>query len=268
MQVTCPLPPIGLGVFEAGELVYNSVRLAIDCGCRHIDTAAFYGNEAEVGRAVRECGIKREQIFVASKLWPLDYDHPQQGFEESLRRLGLDYVDAYLLHWPGTDSVKRLKAWECVLGLSQKGLIHYPAVSNFLPVHLTELKDETGELPAYDQMELHPWYRQQETVEYCRENGMKVVAWAPLYRGRAVAEPGIQELAQKYARTPAQITLRWHIQHEYNPIPKSVTPKRIEENFRVFDFALSAEDMARMDGLEDGDHMSFNPMTFNGIIDE
>jgi diketogulonate reductase-like aldo/keto reductase len=265
---TCQIPPIGFGVFELGDETYRAVRHALNVGYRHIDTAAFYGNEAEVGRAIRDSGVPREQIFLATKLWPTDYADVRGGCEQSLRRLGLAYVDAYLLHWPGTDTKLRLNAWEAVLRLKDAGLVCYPAVSNFLKVHLSELMEKIGVAPAYDQLELHPWYRQREAVDYGHAHGVQQVAWAPLYRGRVLSDPVITELAHKYGRTNAQVVLHWDIQRAHNPIPKSATPARIEENFDVFDFELTVEDAARIDALEDGDHMSFDPMTFNGIIPE
>ncbi len=258
------IPEIGFGVYNVGQSVYECVRYALDAGYRHIDTAAAYGNEAQVGRAIRESGVPREEVFVATKLWPTAFAKAEEAFLQSLSLLGLDYVDGYLLHWPGTDADLRRRAWDMVLQMHGQGLVRCPGVSNFLPVHLEDLIGHAGVRPSYDQLELHPWFQQREAVAFCRAQGIEVVAWSPLFRGRGADDPLSALLAAKYEKTPAQILLRWHIQKGHHPIPKSATPSRILENLAVFDFSLTEGEMADLDALQDGRHIGSDPMTFAG----
>jgi diketogulonate reductase-like aldo/keto reductase len=252
------IPCLGFGTWRTpeGEVAVASVQAALAAGYRHIDTAAYYGNEASIGRAIRESGLPREEIFVTSKVWNTQrgYDKTKAAFQDSLDRLGLDYLDLYLIHWPAAphqhqnwEDLNR-ETWRAMTELYQAGKIRAIGVSNFLPHHLKALM-ETEVAPMVDQIELHPGQRQAETVDYCAENGILVEAWSPMARGKLADHPLLVELGEKYHRSVAQICLRWCLQHGALPLPKSVTPSRIRENTQVFDFVLSQGDMAALDSL-------------------
>lgn len=259
------IPSVGLGVYKAGDAVYDAVRYAISVGYRFIDCASFYGNEEQVGRAIRDSGVPREALFVTTKLWPTDFHRPEAAFDESRRRMGLDFIDAYLLHWPGTDAALRLKTWETVCRLQSYGRIGMAGTSNFLPVHLEELSRQGLPCPGCNQLEAHPWFPQTEARDYCHRAGIPVVCWAPLFRNAGQSDPVLLEIAERHRRTVSQIVLRWHVEHGDTPIPKSVTPARILENFSIFDFSLSPEELARIDSLQDGRHVGKDPMTYTGV---
>lgn len=259
------MPAFGLGCYlSKGDDLTRAIRYAAEVGYRHFDTAAYYENEDQVGRAVRCCGVPRDALFVVTKIWPLDFTAPQKALERALTALDLEYLDAVLLHWPGTDADARLRAWETLLEARQKGLIRHAGVSNFLPRHLGELADRFGEMPAMNQIELHPWRQQRELCAFCREQKIPVTAWGPLFHGHLAEEPLMGELGEKYGKSPAQIALRWDLQHGFCTIPKSVTPERILANTKLFDFAISPDDMARIDGLDGKGCFSFDPDTFDG----
>jgi diketogulonate reductase-like aldo/keto reductase len=261
------MPAIGLGVFQSPpEETVTAVETALRDGYRLIDTAAAYDNEREVGEGIRRSGVPREEIFVTTKLWISDYgyDAAQVGFEASLRRLGLDHVDLYLLHQPVPthfeDTIAAYKAAETFLGDGRARAI---GVSNFSSQHLRRLTDRTDVVPAINQVELHPYFTQPALRETHAELGIVTQAWSPLggvlvyvpgadeSRG-PLPDPVITELAAQYGKTPAQTVLRWHIEHGFSAIPKSVKPHRIAENFGVFDFALEAEEVAAIDALDTG----------------
>jgi diketogulonate reductase-like aldo/keto reductase len=261
------IPAIGLGVFQSPpEETITAVETALRDGYRLIDTAAAYGNEREVGEAIRRSGVPREEIFVTTKLWISDYgfDAAKLGFEASLRRLGLDYVDLYLLHQPVPvdfeDTVNAYKAAETFLAQGRARAI---GVSNFSEQHLRMLIDRTDVVPAVNQVEIHPYFSQPALREVHAELGIFTQAWSPI-GGVLVYVPGSDEargprtdpvtteLAAKYGRTPAQVVLRWHIEHGISAIPKSVKPHRIAENFDVFDFTLTADEVAAIDALDTG----------------
>lgn len=262
------MPGFGLGLYKAkaGKEVYRAVRFALDAGYRHLDTATFYHNEADVGRAVKESGVPREEVFIATKLWPEDFTRAQEVFEESLRALSGDYIDLYMLHWPGTDEALRYRTWDILLGLREKGLIRAAGVSNFLASQLEDMRRETGALPANNQVELHPWHQQREVREYCAKNGISVTAWGPIFHGHLKEEPLMKEIGDQYGKSAAQATLRWHIQHDIIVIPKSVKEKRIIENADIFDFELSAGDMERIDALDGKLRFSWDPAAFDGDV--
>jgi diketogulonate reductase-like aldo/keto reductase len=252
------IPCLGFGTWRTpdGEVAVESVKAALAAGYRHIDTAAYYGNEASIGRAIRESGLPREEIFVTSKVWNTErgYDRAKAAFQATLDRLGLDYLDLYLIHWPAAphqhenwEDLNR-ETWRAMTELYQAGKIRAIGVSNFLPHHLKALM-ETEVTPMVDQIEFHPGQRQAETVDYCAAHGILVEAWSPMARGKLAEHPLLVELGEKYHRSVPQICLRWCLQHGVLPLPKSVTPSRIRENTQVFDFALSQEDMAALDGL-------------------
>ena len=255
------MPILGLGVWQVapGKETRRAVGFALEIGYRLIDTAKLYGNERDVGAAVRESGIPREEIFVTTKLWNDDhgYEPALRAFERSRQELGLDYVDLYLIHWP----VPRLRqeSWKALLRLREQGLVRSIGVSNYTIRHLQELLPATPIPPSVNQVEFHPFLYQRELLEFCQSRGIKVEAYSPLARGRRMKDPVTVEMAARYARTPAQVMIRWSIQHGLVVIPKSVRPERIRENATVFDFELTPKDMGRLDALDEGSHVAWNP---------
>jgi diketogulonate reductase-like aldo/keto reductase len=261
------IPALGLGVFQSPpEETLTAVEIALRGGYRLIDTAAAYDNEREVGEGIRRSGVDRDEIFLTTKLWISDYgyDAALVGFDASLRRLGLDHVDLYLLHQPvPTDFEKTIAAYQAAEEVLAEGRARAIGVSNFSADHLRRLIDRTDVVPAVNQVELHPYFTQPALREVHAELGIVTQAWSPL-GGVLVYVPGadetrgplthpvITDLAAKYGKTPAQVVLRWHIEHGFCAIPKSVKPHRIAENFDVFDFALEAEEVAAIDALNTG----------------
>lgn len=255
------MPWFGLGVFRAeeGREVEAAVEAALEYGYRSIDTAAVYDNEKGVGNAIKNSGIRREEIFLTSKVWNSDqgYNSTLKAFDESLERLQADYLDLYLIHWPkGNLSVETWKAME---ELYEKRYIRAIGVSNFLVHHLENLLPHCNIVPAVNQVEFHPELIQPELLNYCREKNIQPEAWSPIMKGRVNDIPVIQALAAKYHRTPVQIVLRWDIQKGVVTIPKSVKPERIKSNAEIFDFELSDEDMAKIDRLDNNKRIGFHP---------
>mgnify|MGYP001134806621 CR=1 FL=1 len=254
------IPCIGYGTYKTSEEeVYDAVIAAIKAGYRHIDTAAFYKNEAGVGRAVRECGVPREEIFVTSKVWNTDrgYENTKRAFAESMERLGLEYLDLYLIHWPANkkqfgDEAKKINAetWRALEELYAEGKIKAIGLSNFLPHHIEELMEGAKVKPMVDQIEFHPGWAQLEVSEYCLKNDIVVEAWSPLGRKDALDNEVLREIGAKYRKSAAQICVRWVMQHGILPLPKTVNPGRMAENADVFDFELTAEEMRTIDELE------------------
>ena len=255
------IPWVGFGTYKAtNEEAADCIRTAVECGYRHIDTAFFYENESGVGRGVREClagqNLKREDIFVTSKVWNTDrgYENTLAAFEKTMANLKLEVLDLYLIHWPASanqhDNWEELNlgSWRAMTELYQAGRIRAIGVSNFMPHHLKALM-ETEVKPMVNQIEYHPGLLQEETVNYCKGNGILVEAWSPLGRGRVLDHPVLLELADKYHKSVAQICLRFCLQHEIVPLPKSVSAERIKENGILFDFEISKEDMERIDQL-------------------
>ncbi|MBQ7338514.1 MAG: aldo/keto reductase [Clostridia bacterium] len=254
----CPIPCVGFGTWQTpdGETAVSSVREALRVGYRHIDTAACYGNEVSVGEGIRQSGVNREDIFVTSKVWNSErgYDKTLRAFEKTLADLGLDYLDLYLIHWPAAAhqyedwDALNLSTWRAMTELYKAGRIRAIGVSNFLPHHIASLM-ETEVPPMLNQIEFHPGYMQPEIVRYCRERGVLVEAWSPLGTGRVLGNETLCAIAQKYGVSTAQLCIRWCLQHDTLPLPKSVTPARIEQNTHVFDFTVSDEDMKTIDAL-------------------
>lgn len=253
------IPLVGFGTYKIKDPneAYNSVKMALEAGYTHIDTAAYYENEAMVGKAIRESGIPREELFVTSKLWKteLGYEKAMAGFERTMKEIGLDYLDLYLIHWPASPTHEEnweeinLETWRAFIDIYKSGKVKAIGVSNFLPHHLKALMG-TEIVPMVNQIEIQPGFMQKETVDYCRENGIIVEAWSPLGRGRVLDNPLLMELAAKYGKTVAQISLRWEVQNGIVTLPKSTHEERIKSNFDIFNFELSSEDMAKIDAME------------------
>jgi diketogulonate reductase-like aldo/keto reductase len=255
------IPQVGLGVWQSSGKTKSAVLAALQTGYRHVDTAAVYGNEAQVGAAIAESGLPREQIFVTSKLWNKDqgYDQALLAFDASMKRLKLEYLDLYLIHWPVPKL--RLESWRAFERLLADERVRSIGVSNFLSSHLEELQRVAKVLPAVNQIELSPFLQRRETVASCRKLGITLAAYSPLTRGQRLTHPVVVELAQQLGRSPAQILLRWGIEHGFVILPKSVTPSRIEENAKLFDFSLDAAAMSRLDALEEGLVTGWDPAT-------
>ena len=256
------IPRLGLGVWQArGGDETRAVRHAISVGYRHIDTAAIYDNEVGVGEGLRASGVERDALFVTSKVWTtaIRAGRTLAAVDESLARLGLESLDLMLLHWPAEG---RVQAWRDLIAAREAGKVRSIGVSNFLPAQLDELVQQTGVVPAINQIEHHPWLRQREIVDATRRHGIALQAWSPLMKGRLGEEPVIGEIARAVGRTEAQVVLRWALQHGFVVIPKSVTPARIEENAAVFDFELDREAMQRIDGIRHEQRLGPDPSNF------
>jgi 2,5-diketo-D-gluconate reductase A len=260
------IPQVGLGVWQTPrEDTERVVATALDAGYRHIDTAAGYANEREVGRAVANSGLPREDVFVVTKLWNADqgYDSTLAAFDASMDRLGFDYLDLYLIHWPVPEKNAFVDTFTAFAHLRDQGRIRSIGVSNFEPEHLRILVDGTGIVPAINQVELHPLLQQQELREAHAQLGVATEAWSPLGQGSLLTNPIVTAIANAHGKTAAQSLIRWHIQLGNIVIPKSVTPGRIVSNFNVFDFQLSEQDMASISSLGDGTRLGPDPRTFN-----
>jgi diketogulonate reductase-like aldo/keto reductase len=254
------IPSIGFGTWKTpdGEVAIASVKKAIECGYTHIDTAACYKNEKSVGEGIRQSGIEREKLFVTSKLWNTERgcETTKAAFYKTLDDLGLDYLDLYLIHWPANslqfDNWAQLNAdtWRAFEELYEEGKIKAIGLSNFMVCHLEELMKTAKIKPMVNQIEYHPGYMQKEVVDYCNKNGILVEAWSPIGSGRLLENALLTEIAAKYGRSVAQICIRWCLQNDALPLPKSVTPSRIEENLKVLDFEISEEDMQRISSME------------------
>jgi 2,5-diketo-D-gluconate reductase A len=261
------IPQLGFGVFliprrETEEVVAQ----ALSVGYRHIDTAALYGNEAEVGQAIHASGLERSEVFVTTKCFNEDhgYEQAKRALSASLKRLEMDYVDLYLIHWPVPARDKYVETWKAFIDARAEGLVRSIGVSNFQPAHLERIVRETGETPAVNQIELHPYLQQHGLRREHEELGIVTEAWSPLARGRVVDDPAIVAIAQAHSKTPGQVAIRWHLQLGNVVIPKSVTPQRIEQNFDVFDFELSAAEMQAIAELDAGERTGPDPDTFGG----
>ncbi|MGH3094701.1 MAG: aldo/keto reductase [Streptosporangiales bacterium] len=262
------MPQLGYGVYQVppGQTT-EVVRAALDAGYRSIDTATLYRNEAEVGKAIAESGVPREQIFVTTKLWNdrQGYDEALRGFDASLAELGFDYVDLYLIHWPVPSADLYVETWRAFERLRNEGRARSIGVSNFTDEHLRRLLTETDTVPAVNQVELHPLLAQASLRAFDAQHGIATEAWAPLAKGgELLQDPTVTSLADKHGKAPAQVVLRWHLQHGTIVIPKSVTPARIVANIDVFDFELTADDMAAIDRLDAGGRTGPHPDTLGG----
>ncbi|MGC9357760.1 MAG: aldo/keto reductase [Anaerolineae bacterium] len=270
------IPRFGLGTWQIrdGRPVRRAIEWALEAGYRLIDTAAMYGNERGVGQAVKQSGIPREEIFVTTKLWNNDhgYEPALRAFDESMRKLGLDYVDLYLIHWPV--SGLRAETWRALEEIYEEGRARAIGVSNYTIRHLEDLLGGAGTapaanhpsssgrsptVPAVNQVEFHPWLYQKDLLDYCVEHDILLEAYSPLTKGRRLDNPALRELAEAYGKSPAQILIRWALQHDIVVIPKSDDKEHIQENTDVFDFEISERDMCRLDDLDENYHCTWDP---------
>ncbi|MFF3458326.1 aldo/keto reductase [Streptomyces sp. NPDC002730] len=261
------MPQLGFGVWQVpDDEAAKAVGTALEAGYRSIDTAAIYENEEGTGRAIAASGIAREDLFITTKLWNSEqgYDSTLRAFDTSLDKLGLDYIDLYLIHWPVPSKDAHVETYKAFEKIYADGRAKAIGVSNFLPEHLERLIGETSVVPAVNQIELHPQLQQAELRAFHAEHGIQTEAWSPLGQGKGLLEvPTVVAIAQKHGRTPAQVVLRWHLQIGNVAIPKSVTPSRIRENFDVFGFELDADDLAAFAALDEGKRLGPDPATFD-----
>src|SRR5699024_4327261 len=235
------------------------VTKALEIGYQSIDTASFYENELEVGQAIKSSAISRKDLFVTTKVWNNEqgYDETLRAFERSLKRLGLDYIDLYLIHWPVPNTF--VETYRAIERLYEEKLIRATGVSNHHESHILKLKNNANIPPMVNQVECHPYLQQRELLNYCKKNKMILTAWSPLGKGEALKNPIIKNIAQKHEKTPAQIILKWHLNRGIVAIPKSITPSRIKENFEVFDFSLDSKDMSDLLQLDSDKRFGRNP---------
>ncbi|MEE1794513.1 aldo/keto reductase [Streptomyces sp. BE308] len=261
------MPQLGFGVWQVpDDEAAKAVATAIESGYRSIDTAAIYENEVGTGKAIAASGVARDELFVTTKLWNSEqgYDSTLRAFDASLDKLGLDYVDLYLIHWPLPATDRYVDTYKALETIYADGRAKAIGVSNFLPEHLDRLLGETSVVPVINQIELHPQLQQAESRALHAEHGIATEAWSPLGQGKGLLEvPTVVAVAQKHGRTPAQAVLRWHIQTGNVVIPKSVTPSRIVENLDVFGFELDADDLAAFAALDEGKRLGPDPAEFN-----
>jgi len=264
------MPLVGYGVFRVpeGDDLAEAVKTAIAKGYRSIDTAQVYRNEESVGRGIRaaieEGLVTREELFITSKVWNdgLSYEETLAAYDSSLEKIGLDYLDLYLVHWPGIDQ-NYIEVYKALEKIYQDGRVRSIGVSNFHVHHLENLLKETTVVPVINQIEFHPHLIQEEVRAFCKDKGIQVEAWSPLMNGSLLEEALIQELASKYGKTPAQIVLRYDVQHDVVTIPKTMTPARMVENLAVFDFTLTEQEMTQLDAMNDGLRCGPDPEKFN-----
>lgn len=266
------IPSVGFGTWQTpnGETAVHAVKTAIECGYTHIDTAAVYGNEVSVGDGIHQSGTDRTSLFVTSKVWNTErgYEKTLKAFEKTLSDLKLDYLDLYLIHWPANAACdpnwKKTNAetWRALEDLYAQGKVRAIGVSNFLPHHLEALMETASVKPMVNQIEFHPGFMQKETVEFCGANGIAVEAWSPLGTGKMLQNETLQSIAARYQKSVAQLCVRWCLQNDVIPLPKSVTPSRIKENRQVFDFEITSEDMKIINGMAYCGGSGLDPDTF------
>ncbi|XP_041804389.1 glyoxal reductase-like [Chelmon rostratus] len=262
------MPILGMGTSQVGGFCQDTVLFAVrECDIRLIDTSKYNGFEVQLAEVFRDSGVPRSDLWVTNKLWPEDYGYEaaKKAFQKSCSQMGVDYLDIYMLHWPGSmlpgrsNREQRAEAWRALENLYEEGLCRSIGVSNFMIHHLEQLKQDCTVVPHVNQVEYHPYQQPNKLMEYCRQEGIAFQGYCPLAKGQAVSDPTIIQLAQKYGRTPAQICIRWSIQNGAITIPKSTKKERVVENCQVFDFQLEEEDMKAINGLHDGRHVSWDP---------
>ncbi|RFA09853.1 oxidoreductase [Subtercola boreus] len=256
------IPQVGLGVYKVTDAeAVDAIGVALDAGYRHIDTATLYDNEVGVGEAVNRSEVDRREIFVTTKVFQdrHGYDEARRSFDESLDRLGLDYVDLFLIHWPAPKQNLYVETWRALERIQADGLARSIGVSNFHTHHLDRLAAETGVVPSVNQVELHPWLPQADLRAYHDAHGILTEAWSPLARGRVLGNPVLDGIAAKHGVSPAQVVIRWHVQLGNVVIPKSITPSRIASNIDVFEFTLDDADLALIAALETGERTGRDP---------
>lgn len=258
-----PMPKIGLGVYKITDNeMETAIESALEVGYRAFDTAYLYDNEVALGRVLKQSEIARDSLFITSKLWN-DYqgfESTLEQFNQTLERLGTDYLDLYLIHWPCAEDDLFIESYKALEQLYEEGKVRAIGVCNFTKEHLEKLMDATDIVPAVNQVEVHPYFNQQQLQDFCDDNDIAVTAWMPLMRNRGLLDdPVIVEIAKRYNKTPAQVVLRWHLAHNRLIIPKSKTPERIEENFNIFDFNLEVTDIAEIDALNRNDRQGHDP---------
>ena len=256
------IPQTGFGVWRLPEQDAPAiVGEALRVGYRHIDTAQGYDNEAGVGEAVKQAQVPRDEIFVTSKLRTRDqgYDNAKRSFEASLKRLGLEVMDLFLIHWPVPAQDKYAETWKAFVDLKEEGRVRSIGVSNFLPEHLERIIGETGVTPAVNQIELHPYYQQRDVRDYHAQKGIAIESYSPLGSGAVIGDETIAEIGRKHGKSVGQTIIRWHLQQGLIVLPKTATHARVRENFEVFDFELDGEDMARIDALDRPDGKTLTP---------
>ena len=266
------IPALGLGTFrvENNDECREAVKHAIESGYRHIDTAQTYKNEEKVGQGIKEglesAGLNREDLFITTKLWMTDYgmENVQNAYEASLQRLGLDYVDLYLIHWPGDDKELIAETWKAMEALYNDGKIKNIGVSNFNVSHLESLLQEASIKPVINQIECHPYLTQKVLRTYLKAQKIGAQSWSPLMNGQILVDETVKEIAEEIGKTPAQVIIRWNIDEDIVVIPKSVTPSRIEENLNVFDFELNEDQLSRLNNLNKDERIGPDPEKFTG----
>ncbi|WP_333768389.1 aldo/keto reductase [Streptomyces sp. IBSBF 2435] len=262
------IPQLGFGTYQIEpQDTREAVRTALDIGYRHIDTAQMYGNEKEVGQAVRDSGLPRGEVFVTSKLnnGHHAYGDALSAFARTLDDLGLEYLDLFLIHWPLPEVGDYVETWKALEEILRSGRVKAIGVSNFQPHHVERLLEETGTVPAVNQIEVHPYLTQDDVRAFDTAHGIATEAWSPIAQGKVLDDPVITAIAERLDRTPAQVTLRWHLQRGDIVFPKSVTPARVAENFRLFDFDLTQDDVDAISALDRGERTGPDPDTFNYV---
>lgn len=259
------MPQLGFGVWQVpDDGAEAAVSEAFKVGYRSIDTAAIYRNEVGVGQAIKNSGLARNEMFITTKLWNEDqgYDKAMKAIDSSLKKLGIEQVDLYLVHWPSPNRGLYLETWKAMIEIKKQGKAKSIGVSNFMPEHLTRIIDATGEVPVLNQIELHPKFQQKNLREFHEKHGIFTECWSPLGQGKLLDDSHLKEIAARHNKSTAQVILRWHLQNNFIVIPKSVTPARIKENFDVSEFKLSADDMAKIERMDSKDgRIGPNPMT-------